>query len=432
MVITKNKQLHGEGRWVAWSAISLIASLATLVQAYLAIKLAFLGLFLLVIVLRVALGKTTIVVYRPLVWFYLWISLVGAVWSLVGTLHPQNHFQGYLEAFRIYTVWNVGFLVLYTLIRALPSLEIMHKAMVAAGILIPLINFLGLYDQLSGLGLFSDSMREALRMEIGFGNGHVQYGSANIGMLFLIAPYLLSMQFRADAGKSNSILTKIAMVLSLTLVVLSGRRALWLVVAFTPFTILLFSRVGGSFGALKTGGRRFLLIWAVAGVVSLGTLFIVPESSVSGAAFIRIRQAFSSEDERTIQKPYLLDGFMNSPIFGSGFGASASYLRSDERPWMYELTYYQMLFNLGIVGMTTMAMLISIYLVRTVKLFRQFKHGSAVPFALLVACCSLFIGAYSDPYFGGFDALFFVGLLPYLSTFQRGFVGELCAEEVAV
>jgi hypothetical protein len=51
----------------------------------------------------------------------------------------------------------------------------------------------------------------------------------------------------------------------------------------------------------------------------------------------------------------------------------------------------------------------------------EIRTRSAVPFALLVAYCSFFIGAYSNRYFGSFGLLFFVGLLPFLSTFQFGF-----------
>lgn len=421
MMTTKDVQAFEDATPVKWSAIALISSMATLVQAYAAIKLSFLGLFLFVSIVSLAFRRMKIVVYTPLVWFYLWISLIGAAWSLVGLLHHQNHLQGCLEALRLYALWSGAFLVLYTLLRAQPSLQIMHKAMVTAGILIPMINLIGLLDQFSGWGFISDSVRQELGMIIGFGNGHVQYSSPNIEMMFLIAPYLLSLQFRSDASKWNSKVSKIALLLSLTLVILSGRRALWLVVAFTPFTIFMLSRVAGSVRVLKVGGRRLLVGWAVASAVGLIALISVPEDSVEAAAFVRIRQAFSAEDERTIQKPYLVEGFMNAPILGSGFGASVTYLRSEERPWLYELTYYQMLFNLGLVGIAALATLFTAYLIKTLRLMRRFSAESAVPFSLLVAICSLFIGAYSDPYFGGFDALFFVGLLPYLSTFQRGF-----------
>jgi hypothetical protein len=411
----------------------MIVSMATLVQSYVAIKLFFLTVFLLAFVVSVYLRRTRIVVYRRLVWFYVWIGVAGVVWALVGLVHPANHAQGVFDALKLYVVWSAAFVVLYVLLRAGPSLQIVHTAMVIAGILIPLINFVGLYDQYSGLGLISDGIRQELDMNVGFGDGYIQITSQNIDVMFLIAPYLLALQFRADAGKSNSMLAKLALVLSLILAVVSGRRALWLVIGLTPFTILLLSCFTGGYGLMKVGARRFLLVCAVASVVVLGALFIIPESGVEVGSVSRLKEAFSSEDYRTIQKPYLIEGFLKSPVFGSGFGAAARYIRDDERPWAgYELTYYQMLFNLGIVGVTALGVLFSSYLIKVVRLSRQFKDGSTVPFAILVGYCSFFIGAYSNRYFGSFDLLFFVGLLPFLSTFECGFDRPKLTPGVAV
>ena len=168
-------------------------------------------------------------------------------------------------------------------------------------------------------------------------------------------------------------------------------------------------------------GKRFLLACAAVGALGLTAALVFPEGGLGSESVTRFKEAFSPEDYRTIQKPYLIEGFLKSPIFGSGFGAYAGYTRSDERPWMYELTYYQMLFNLGVVGMTVLGGLFSLYFVKAVQLLRQFREGSVIPFGLLIGLFSLVVGAYSNPYFGGFDSLFFVGLLPYISTFRHGF-----------
>jgi hypothetical protein len=432
MTATSTTPSIGLKRWLTVTAVMMIASMATLAQSYLAVKLFFLGLFLLTSSVHVVFRRTRVVVYRRLVWFYLLFGLAGVVWALVGVLHPGDYVQGDLDALRLYVVWSAAFVVLYTLLRAGPSLHVMQTAMVTAGILIPVVNFVGLYDQFNGLGLISDGIREELCMQAGFGNGYIQISSVNIGVMFLIAPYLLSLQFRADAGKSNSPLAKLALVLSLILVVVSGRRALWLVVALTPCTILLLSVLTDGYNLMKAGRRRLLLAGVAAGVLGLSTLLILPEGRLDAGVISGLQQSFSSEDERTIQKPYLIAGFMRSPVFGSGFGAYAGYSRSDERPWTYELTYYRMLFDLGIVGMTVLGLLFSFYFFKVLRLLRQFKDGSAVPFALLVAYCSFFVGAYADPYFGSFDLLFFVGLLPYLSTFRRGFDGPKSAAWVGI
>jgi hypothetical protein len=415
--------ISGE-RWITWTAVMFIASIATLVESYLVVKVLFLALFLLAFLANVYLGRTRVIVYRRLVWFYVWIGLAGLVWAIVGALHPANYIQAVFSALRLYIIWSAAFVVLFTILRTVPSLQVVHYAIVAAGILIPLINFVGLYDEFTGLGFISEGIRKQLEMNIGIGDGYIQITSKNIDLMFLIAPYLLSLQFRADPGKSNSLLTKVALVLSMILVVVSGRRALWIVVALTPFTILLLSRLTGGYGLIKTGGRRFLFGSAAASVLALSLMLILPEGASDFGPINRFKEAFSSEDERSIQAPYLINGFRKSPVLGSGFGGYAGYIRSDEQPWDYELTYHQMLFNLGIVGVISLGALFLVYFGAVVRLLRQFKDESTVPFALLVGYCSFFIGAYSNPYFGSFDLLFFVGLLPYLSTFQHGF-GEL-------
>lgn len=399
----------------------MITSMATLLQSYVFIKLFFLTLFLLAFLVNLGFNATRIVVHGRLIWFYVCLGMSGVAWTLVGVLHPSNYIQGNLEALRLYVAWSAAFVVLYTLLRAGPSLRTMHTAIVAAGILIPLINLVGLVDEFSGLGIISEGIRHELQMEIGFGDGYIQFSSMNISSMFVIAPYLVALQFRKEAGKSNSAPARIALTLSLVLVAVSGRRALWVVTALTPCTVLLLSIITDSYNSIRKGAKRFLLVCAVAGVLAPGVLLIIPNKLSDVGAFNRLEDAFSSDDFRAIQRPYLVHAFMQSPILGSGFGAYAGYTRSDERPWMYELTYYQMLLNLGIVGVTVLGGLFTLYLVKVLRLLRQFKDGSAVPFGLLVGFCSLLVGAYSNPYLGGFDSLFFLGLLPYLSTFVDGF-----------
>ncbi len=127
----------------------------------------------------------------------------------------------------------------------------------------------------------------------------------------------------------------------------------------------------------------------------------------------------SVEDERSRQAPFLIRGFREAPIMGAGFGAYAGYGRSVDRPWTYELTYHQLLFNIGLTGVACLGGILALSFGRIVLLLRRFPAPQA--FALLVGFCSLLLGAYSNPYLGSFDSLFFVGLLPYLSTFDRGF-----------
>jgi len=404
-------------------AILFVMSLVTLVQSFVVIKLVCLGLFLAAALIEVTVrGK--IATYPRILSFYFFIALAGVVWSVVGWLNEDNMRAGVFDALRLYVAWSIAFAVIYSLLRSQPSLEVFHKAMVAAGLAIAVLNLVALYDY--GTGSIPDSIRQELQLNVGVHEGYIHFASNSVGSLFLVAPYLLSLQFRKDAARLNTPLTKLSTILALVVVALSGRRALWLVVALTPAIVLLLSLLTGTLGLLKTMTRRVLAVCSLAPVLVLlvlagGWSDLIPSQLEEYGTVRHLQSAFGSEDERTIQSGYLIAGFLRSPIIGSGFGAYADYLRSEQRPWTYELTYYQMLFNIGVVGVAFLASLVMTYLVLVLSLLRRFRAHSATPFGLLVAFCSILIGAHSNPYLGSFALLFFIGLLPYLSTFRRGF-----------
>jgi hypothetical protein len=288
-----------------------------------------------------------------------------------------------------------------------------------------LINIVTLFDRIGGVGIVPGRLQEELAITIGVGHGYMQFSSSNIISMFVIAPYLLCLQFRADADGPNSLLTKVSLIMSLVFVALSGRRTLWLAVVLTPCMILFLSSVTGNVRLMKAGVRRMLFVCVTLTVLGLGSLIVTSGSGEEAAAIKGIQQALSSEDERTYQAPYLIDGYLQSPVFGAGFGANAGIVRSEESPWMYELTYHQLLFNIGSFGVAVLGTLMSLYLAKVILLLRQFKDQSAVPFALVIALLCLLLGAYSNPYLAGFDSIFFVGMLPYLSTFRCGFTSSI-------
>ncbi|HXT71668.1 MAG TPA: hypothetical protein VN700_18060 [Vicinamibacterales bacterium] len=405
----------------ALPAVLFIASVGTFVQSYLFIKLACLALFLIgSAVVRVR--QNDIEIYPRIAWFFLVLCGVGILAAIVGYSNG-NSTVAVAEGLRLRVAWSLAFIIIFTLIRSDNSIGSFHSALVLAGILISVINIIGVVDAAS-LRLIPSTVRKELEMFVGFHDGYTQITSNNIGTLFLIAPYLVSLQFRADAAGVRSGWTNVALVLCLVVAAMSGRRGLWVVLTLTPILVLGLSILTRSVGSLRPVARRLLVAYTLAAVIG-GGLFAFTSIGLGPVgelgAVARFRSAFSSQDIRAIQRRYLLDAFMASPWVGSGFGGYAGYLRNAERPWSYELTYHQMLFNIGIVGTTALVLVFGVYLIRVVRLLTAFRTESAIPFCLLIGLVGLCMGAYSNPYLGSFDYLFFVGLLPYLSTFGRGF-----------
>jgi hypothetical protein len=403
-------------------AVLFVVSVASLVQSFLVIKISALALLLGAFLVQLC-WRGKMEIFPRLLYFYLVLFAAGVIWVLVGYLNPATYSTGVFDALRLYCLWSAAFFLLYNILRSMPFLNSLHLALVLAGMTISAINFFGLADQFFGWGLVSLDLRFELDQFIAIYDGYIQITSQNIGPLFLIVPYLIAVQSRADAKRSGAGLTWVSLALSVGLAVASGRRALLLLLALTPVIVLAMAVLTGSLDRLKDWARRLFIGYTVALLVGAAVVVVLPDVIPEVEYVDRLQQAFSAEDERTIQKPYLIEAFQAAPLIGSGFGAAASYLRSEDRPWAgYELTYYQMLFNIGLAGMTLMVLLFATYLAYAFRNLRKFADESAIPFALLTGIVCLLIGAYSNRYLGSFDLLFFVGILPYLATFTRGFV----------
>lgn len=57
-----------------------------------------------------------------------------------------------------------------------------------------------------------------------------------------------------------------------------------------------------------------------------------------------------STHERFLQIPSLLNKIMESPLWGSGFGAHTSVIRNQERPFLYEVDFLATVMKLGLIG----------------------------------------------------------------------------------
>lgn len=374
-------------------------------------------------------ASSKIIVKKRLFKFYFFLGLAGCLWSIIGVIN-EGYIEGIVDSFRLYVIWSIVFIVIFDFLRINGDIRIIHKAIAVSGVMIAIVNFVGLYDQAAGIGIISESLRKELDLFIGFREGYVQITSHNIGSLFIVIPYLLTLELRSDAREYSSTLTRISLALCVAVAVLSGRRALWLSILMVPAIIIFYSYFTSSFRLIKRNVRKLLVLYFVGCIVASSAPFLMSINAVDIKVLQHISSAFSSEDERMIQKGFLFDAFTKHPVVGAGFGAYGGYTRSLDRPWIYELTYHQMLFNFGLLGVLYHLLLFALFFYYVTRIIRRKTEGSAIPFAMMVSLVTLLIGAYSNPYLGSFDFLIYIGLLPYLATFSNGFdSGETKVQE---
>lgn len=137
----------------------------------------------------------------------------------------------------------------------------------------------------------------------------------------------------------------------------------------------------------------FLALVASAGLL-LSTVSGAGDDSLANVLGSRIGSTFSdnSASERFEQVGPLIEGWLQSPLIGKGFGASASLLRSDDTPFSYELTALALLMKVGVVGAIVIGGLIALLwahaMVAATPRSRESCAGLAAILAFLAAAAT--------------------------------------------
>jgi hypothetical protein len=212
----------------------------------------------------------------------------------------------------------------------------------------------------------------------------------------------------------------LAAFLGLASVLISGRRALYLLTLASPFLTLLFL----SFQPMvERHLSRKALIRVTASAVLALVILLIPLNAVYGVTLSGLGDRFSvgfnfsptSEDEgtteRRVQFHALIAGWEENPLLGVGHGSPAfGSIRSQESPWNYELYYVALLYQTGLVGLTAYAAgVIWIYWMG-IRVIRSGGYLSALMVACLVGMSSILIANATNPYLARYDAMWAIFL----------------------
>jgi hypothetical protein len=394
-----------------WSTMMLLMSLIVLPQSYTGLKIVILGVFVLVHAIIIAMKAESFLMARDLL-FYGLLSAVAIVWSIVGALRGSP-VEAILASVRLYFGWSVAYLLILTFIRNTGREDVLHKTIVLSVFAIAALNLFALTDAtLFDSAFLGDSTRKELGLVVELYGGYVRFGANNIASLFFLVGYLVAFKcFNRDRRDRAG---SLALLVGIVVAALSGRRALWLAIFLMPAVIFGLATLAGLRARLAPAGKGILIIYGL-GILLAGLVFLLLGSATDVEVFDYLKAAFSSEDERSIQAGYLIEAFKRHPLIGSGFGGYAGYLRNSEAPWLYELTYYQILFNLGLVGATALLAGFAYFLHLALDALRRSGANLALHFGLLVGYVSILIGSHSNPYMQFFDAMAFTMLFVLLA-----------------
>ena len=252
---------------------------------------------------------------------------------------------------------------------------------------------------------------------------HMQY--PGLDSLPFLVPFTFAsfVTFSSKAGKpllAREFWLFIAVFLSLVSVLLSGRRALFLVTLTAPLMTLLFT----SFQPVpertisKKRLARAAVFAALALVIGLTGLNAIYDATLE-AIIDRFSAGFTFEAGtvdvgaayRREQYHALIEGWMENPMFGAGHGAPAEgSIRSQLNSGNYELYYLALLYQTGLVGFTAyVAGVLWIYWIGF-KIIRAGGPLARMMVASLAGMSSILIANATNPYLQGFEKLWAIFL----------------------
>lgn len=347
------------------------------------------------------------------------LSLFGLLNSLYG------QFNGNAGAFRVLTVlalWPLIYMVLSSLLTYKKAIVAFTKLVWFTSVILVIYSFIYIgYEKGIVPSFFYIELDQG--QDIGFYEGFTEYSLYSISSLLFLLPFIYYWVIK-KYNDGNLDLKLILFFSSITLLaVLTGRRAVQLIILITPLLIIASNKVLGikkhKFLKKNNGIRKlqvFMLV--IFGAIILYNLIILSELDLSVVSNVFLDgfdfETGDSTSERTMQFNSLINGWYNGNIlFGMGNGANTELIRSYEQPWAYELTYIYLLFSNGIAGVIFYSGWFIWGLIRLRKTLVSYPSSSYYVAAMVTGIFGLAIGSASNPYFGKFDYLWII-MLPHL------------------
>jgi hypothetical protein len=252
-----------------------------------------------------------------------------------------------------------------------------------------------------------------LGQRIGFYAGSIEFSLKSLGSLIFLVPFVTAalLAWPRDAPIARRWLW-LALGLGLTIGLLSGRRALQLV-------LVLGLPIGLGFRQLLPESvrapRRSSLLKTLSGAAGVATLAVLALQATYGLDLDVVWSTFRTgfqftvdpvAQTRALQFEALIDGWLASPLLGSGHGAPApGVIRSTEMPWAYELTYAAFLYHTGLIGLLFYGAGVTWIYAHAIRIIREGSRMAPLMVAVLTGTTTFLIANATNPYLERYDCL---------------------------
>jgi hypothetical protein len=389
-------------------ALSLLLLMFVLPAAYQEIKATFLA----VIILQILLISFTTGHFNlhPIIFIlFIFYLLIGSIYSLYGVFRGN---LGVIPVTKEIVFYVFIYMFLIAGIRSNYCIKLIHNTLCLATLiliiylfytvlyyigLLPIWLYVDLYENTTGIQEVGLAVLET--------RGSIGIDISSLPSLLFLQPYLITHEIIEQ--KRPSIFKLILILLATFTMLISGKRIMQIIGLSSPLLIscflLIFDR------SLLKRITLFILIFTLTNLIFFAVLYEFGFDFNLIANYII--EGFSSSvategNVRIEQFHALFNGWIKSPVFGSGSGAVLSeYIRSIEEPWNYELSYMKLLYDFGLIGFALYG--IGVLFTWNTLIWIYLRNNVLGKYALPVAIGSLsfMAGNATNPFLLKFDYL---------------------------
>lgn len=235
----------------------------------------------------------------------------------------------------------------------------------------------------------------------------------NLNSILFLLPFFISALFFPKRGRSRIHILLIVLS-ALLLAVIAGRRGLLVSMIVGPAIAFLLT-IHRSRNRIKNKEASSWWMFIIALTISICLYFVFQWAGIADSLrFLNSIFNFTDNEsnlERVYQFHSLMRGIYDNPIFGQGAGAAADYIRSNEMPWAYELSYVAIIFQYGLIGFVVYAVGVVFLCWHLISAVKK-KGRSSFEFYCLSAFIAFMIANATNPYIFEFDSMWIL-FIPY-------------------
>jgi hypothetical protein len=345
---------------------------------------------------------------------FMWCALSVAaslffMWN--GALHGA---PGALAVSTVHVIWPFLYLLFIGICRDPRTIVPMEKVILLGILVASVMGIVLVIGTLTGTVQLPAVLMESQEGMAGAYDGFIRYRLPNQPTLIYGTGFLLALMAIPSARRwctgRWTLLAWLTMLLMLAAIMLSGRRAAWLVVLVMPAIV---------FALLFVSRQPIRIVhWSV--LAGFGLAVLVGVIAFFGLDVERLLLQFfnafdfsaeQSASARGLQAEALLSGWADRPWLGHGLGAGDSSVRSsNQQPWAYELSYLALLYQTGLVGLFIYGCAVLWIFWVGIRLVRKMPEAGTVMLPLLAGLAGFLIANGTNPYLAKFDYLWVIFL----------------------